>query len=164
MLGRRFWAWRMAEDQSVADDKEVPRIAFVLGALGLLPFLAGALFEIAGGPSWAGPALRFYGATILAFMGGIHWGLAIAAGKGPYDDSCLRVQLIGSVIPSLIAWLALLMPASQGLTVMAIAFAFLFAGDLAAVKRGWAPTWYPKLRLPLTAAVIPCLLIAAWLE
>jgi len=153
----------MADDLNATDKNSVPRIAFVLGGLGLLPFLAGALFAIAGGPGWAGPALRFYGATILAFMGGIHWGLAIAADKGSHDQSRFNLQLIGSVIPSLFAWLALLMPATQGLTVMAIAFALLFAGDLAAVKRGWAPAWYPKLRLPLTATVIPCLLIAAWL-
>ena len=78
------------------------------------------------------------------------------------DDDQLRLQLVASVIPSLIAWLALLMPVTQGLTVMALAFLLLFAGDLIAVKRGWAPAWYPRLRLPLTAVVALCLLTAAW--
>jgi hypothetical protein len=153
----------MADNLSATGQDEVPTIAKVLGGLGLLPFLAGTLFAIAGGPGWAGPALRYYAATILAFMGGIHWGLAIAGGREQEGGDRLRLQLVGSVIPSLIGWFALLMPATQGLTVMALAFALLLGADLAAVKRGGAPAWYPKLRMPLTAIVTLCLLIAAWL-
>ncbi len=151
-------------DQATAADREVvPKIAVILGALGLIPFIFGTIFEIAGGPGWGGPALRYYAATILAFMGGIHWGLAIGGADDRRDEDQLRLQLVASVIPSLIAWLALLMPVTQGLTVMALAFLLLFAGDLIAVKRGWAPAWYPRLRMPLTAVVTFCLLAAAWL-
>ena len=151
----------MVDQAKAADREAVPKIAVILGALGLIPFLVGTFFEFSGGPGWGGPALRYYAATILAFMGGIHWGLAIAIAH-PAEDQ-LRLQLVASVIPSLVAWLALLMPVTQGLTVMAIAFLLLFLGDIIAVKRGWAPAWYPRLRMPLTAVVTLCLLTAAWL-
>ena len=152
----------MVDQAKAADHEAVPKIAIILGALGLIPFILGTFFEFAGGPGWGSPALRYYAATILAFMGGIHWGLAIGASEDQRDEDRLRLQLIASVIPSLIAWLALLMPVTQGLTVMALAFLLLFAGDLMAVKRGWAPAWYPRLRMPLTAVVTLCLLAAAW--
>ena len=139
-----------------------PKVATWLGGLGLLPFVAGAGLMIAGETSWAGAALRYYAATILAFMGGIHWGLAIGGGAADQDGARRRTQLTASVVPSLVAWLALLLPAAQGLLVMALAFAFLLAGDLVAVKRGWAPPWYPRLRIPLTVIVVLCLMIAAW--
>lgn len=151
----------MVDQAKAADREAVPKIAVILGALGLIPFLVGTFFEFSGGPGWGGPALRYYAATILAFMGGIHWGLAIAIAH-PAEGQ-LRLQLVASVIPSLVAWLALLMPVTQGLTVMAIAFLLLFLGDIIAVKRGWAPAWYPRLRMPLTAVVTLCLLTAAWL-
>jgi len=153
----------MADDLRAGDQTAVPDLVKILGGLGLLPFLAGVLFAIAGGPGWADPALRYYAATILAFMGGVHWGLAIADSRSGRNETDVRMQLIGSVLPSLIGWVALLMPATQGLTVMALAFVLLLLGDLAAVKRGWAPAWYPKLRMPLTTVVVICLLIAAWL-
>lgn len=138
----------------------VPPAAAWLGGLGLLPFVAGAVAtvgDVVGGVD----ALRFYAATILAFMGGIHWGLAIADhGAGPGQGSTFA-RLGASVVPALIAWLALLLAPTQGLLVMALAFALLLVGDLIAVRRGLAPPWYPRLRIPLTGAVLLCLLTAA---
>jgi len=153
----------MAGELSAGGDEPLPRIAMVLGGLGLIPFVVGTFFEIAGGPGWGSPALRYYSATILAFMGGIHWGLAIGVRGDHRGEDQMRLQLVASVLPSLIAWLALLMPMTQGITTMAVAFLLLFAGDILAVKRGWAPIWYPKLRMPLTVVVVLCLLAAAWL-
>ena len=60
-----------------------------------------------------------------------------------------------------LAWLALLLPAMPGLLTMAAAFALLLSGDLWAVRRGLAPAWYPRLRIPLTTIVALCLLVAA---
>jgi CDP-diglyceride synthetase len=139
----------------------VPRIASILGWLGLLPFLAGALFEIVGGPGWTEAALRAYAAAILAFMGGIHWGLAIADAKAPLSFES-KLQLTLSVVPALVAWFALMRPLEAGLLIMAFAFLIVLVGDMLATLAGEAPAWYPRLRIPLTVAVILSLLIATW--
>lgn len=154
----------VADDLSAADQREVPKVALILGGLGLLPFIAGPVLMAIGELPWAGVALRYYAATILAFMGGIHWGLAIGAGAAERDETSARIQLIGSVIPSLVAWIALLLPPFFGLAVMALAFTLLLVGDIAAVREGWAPAWYPNLRVPLTCIVVLCLAGTAWLQ
>lgn len=138
----------------------VPRAAAWLGGFGLLPFVAGTLLVLAADLTWPADALRFYAACILAFMGGIHWGLGIADAGAPSGQGASWSRLGASVVPALIAWMALLLPDAAGLLVMAGAFALLLAGDLLAVREGLAPVWYPRLRVPLTAIVVLCLLLA----
>jgi len=76
----------MAKDDEMPCPDErtpVPRPAAVLGGLGLLPFLAASGFAHAAEGElvfWAQTLLAAYGACILSFLGGIHWGLAIAPG------------------------------------------------------------------------------------
>lgn len=56
-------------------------LAHGLGILGLIPFVALAVL-IATAPTETpllSGALLYYGATILAFMGGVYWGLALRA-------------------------------------------------------------------------------------
>ena len=138
----------------------IPRMALWLGPLGLLPFLAGAL------AAWLLPAERLpgtilalaaYGAVILSFLGGVHWGLAAPAGRAP--------QLGFSVLPSLVAWVALLtanLPAlDAALWLLAAAFAIMLVCDLVAAGRELTPEWYPRLRLPLSLGAVLCLAAAA---
>jgi hypothetical protein len=40
-------------------------------------------------------------------------------------------------------------------------FVALCIYDRAAAARGYAPAWYPALRVPLTAVVVLCLVVAA---
>ena len=101
-----------------------------------------------------------YGATILSFLGGVHWGLAIVFQSGA-DDPELRNRLIVSVIPSLAAWVALLFPEKTGLLMLAAAMAAMLWVDLRATRAGNAPQWYPKLRIPLTCVVVAALLLGA---
>jgi hypothetical protein len=131
----------------------VPRAAVWLGGFGLLPFIVGAALVVGSDIAWAIYALRTYAAAILSFMGGVHWGLAMAD-CGPASGR----RLGGSVAPALIAWVGLLLAPVPGLLVTAAAFAVLLLGDLLAVRQGWAPAWYPRLRVPLTAAVVICLI------
>ena len=84
---------------------EAPRPAPLLGYLGLLPFVAGALALWLAPPDLAAKASRallYYGAVILSFMGAVHWGLAMH-GDYPGRDR----QLAMSVLPALVAWGAL---------------------------------------------------------
>lgn len=142
----------------------MPSAAKLLGALGAVPFVCLAV----AGPFLEGVlrdqasfALAAYGAVILSFLGGVHWGLAIAGfGPEPHDGASIR-RLTISVLPSLIAWGALLLPAAAGLPVLAGAFAAMLLVDRRASQKREAPAWYPSLRWPLTTAVVASLILGA---
>ena len=144
-------------------DNNVPPSAAWLGGLGALPFIS-----ISGAAPYLDSALQIlvihalvaYGAVILSFLGGVHWGLAIVS-KSNADRPELRTRLILSVIPSLAAWAALLFPERTGLLILAAAIAAMLWVDLTAARAGNAPKWYPKLRIPLTCVVVAALLIGA---
>jgi len=142
------------------EQTSVPVSAGWLGGLGAVPFvgLAGVLPLLAGGVKpLVVQALLAYGATILSFLGGVHWGLAI---KIPPGEG-LKARLVLSVMPSLVAWVALLVGAQPGLMLLALAIAAMLWVDLRATRLGHAPLWYPKLRLPLSAIVCSALVFGA---
>ncbi len=150
----------MSSAGATSTQSRIPNAALWLGPLGLVPFLAGALAPWllpAEGLPEADLALVGYGAVILSFLGGVHWGLAAPAGRA--------LQLGLSVVPSLVGWLALLVASlhavGPGLWLLAAAFAALLPGDLLAAGRGLAPGWYPRLRVPLTVIVVACLVVGA---
>jgi len=136
----------------------VPRPTLLLGLGGLIPFWAGALLPVLRpdlGPALM-PALLGYAAVILAFMGAVHWGLAMAdpAPAAPWT------RYGGSVVPPLVAWVALMLPTTAALALFVAAFGLLYVADLRAVAAGWAPEWYPALRRLLTALVVLALAVA----
>jgi hypothetical protein len=133
----------------------VPSAARGLGLAGALPFLAAALAVLAGGETSAlGRAVLLgYGAVILAFMGGIHWGAAMS------QDATSWERLGSSVVPALVGWGGLLLGGRAGLLLLAAAFAALLLHDLAATRRDALPAWYPALRRPLTLIVVACLVL-----
>ena len=144
-------------------ERNVPPTALWLGGLGAFPFvaLAGAEPFLEGAPRLlVAHALVAYGATILSFLGGVHWGLAIASRSNAGHPE-FRTRLIVSVVPSLAAWVALLFPERIGLLIVAAAIAAMLWVDLRATRAGHAPPWYPKLRIPLTCVVVAALLIGA---
>lgn len=99
-------------------------------------------------------ALAAYGAVILSFLGGIHWGLAISVAGTADQKGVSYRRLTISVVPSLVAWCALLLPTGATLPVLAAAFAVMLAVDWRLAEKAEAPSWYPKLRWPLTTAVV----------
>lgn len=144
----------------------IPRPALVLGLGGLLPFFASAIAVcmLAGNDSPSSASSDFfllslggYGAVILSFLGGIRWGKLLG-------DDVLTNQwgpLSLSVVPSLIAWPALLLGGSLMLLLLATGFAIQYALDRAAVERHELPAWFGRLRLILTSGAIVSLL-SAW--
>jgi len=147
----------------MSSDSKTPAAAAWLGGLGGLPFVALALATHLAGEPWRGlgvHALAAYGATILSFLGGVHWGLAIASHRLE-PELKLMGWLVLSVIPSLLGWAALLLPMKAGLPVQAISFAVMLLVDLGATKIGRAPAWYPVLRIPLTCVVVASLILGA---
>jgi hypothetical protein len=139
----------------------VPHAAKWLGAAGVIPFVTIAI----SGPFLSDPlkystflALIAYGAVILSFLGGIHWGLSITPSREERPDGASFQGLGVSVLPALIGWVALLVAPSVGIFILAIAFGLVLIVDLAASRKGEAPAWYPSLRWPLTVTVIAALL------
>jgi ABC-type proline/glycine betaine transport system permease subunit len=144
-------------------DTKVPSSAGWLGGLGAAPFigLAGAMPFLAGNlRQLVAHALVAYGAIILSFLGGVHWGMAIGSPSSTYHGK-LKARLTLSVIPSLAAWAALLVAETTGLCILAAAIAAMLWVDTRATRMGQAPPWYPKLRIPLTCAVVATLLFGA---
>lgn len=154
-----------ANSGATPDRREpVPGVAALLGGLGAVPFVAfaaaTAVFDGAGrsGALWA---LLAYGAVILSFLGGIHWGFALApgnVGRGLGRAGVAR-HLAASVLPALLAWAALLVPvAVAGLPGAPALGCALLAGGLLAVllldrwaaRAAAAPSWWLSLRWPLS--------------
>lgn len=129
-----------------------PAWALLLGYAGLIPFAAGALWlwGVPGAPHpLAAPALAAYGAVIVSFLGGIHWGLAFAHPPAP-------APLFGwGVVPSLVAWLALLLPHPAGLSVLGAMLVLAYAVDRRVYRRHGLAHWLP-LRLHLSAIAALC--------
>ena len=146
-----------------SDASSVPSGAAWLGGLGIIPF---------AGLSLATPfvsdvvrtqlsfALLAYGAIILSFLSGIHWGLAI--GAVPQSDNMLWPRIVLSILPSLVAWTALLVPFSIGFLVLAAAFVAMLLVDIRASRMHEAPAWYSKLRWPLSCGAVAALLLGTF--
>ena len=139
-----------------ANTSTVPGIATILGYGWLLPFIGLAL------GLWLTPeqyqpsvhhALLTYAAIILSFMGAIHWGTAIAL-----KNDQQKLQLGISVIPPLLAWLAMLLPLNYSYAILIVAFCVLCIYDSRMTKHGHLPDWYPTLRIPLTTTVVATLI------
>jgi steroid 5-alpha reductase family enzyme len=138
----------------------IPLPARSLGLAGLIPFwacaLGLALFPGAGvAPETLLRAQVAYGAVILTFLGGVHWGVALRQAGAP---SWLR--LAWGVTPSLIAWCALLLPPRNGLGLLAFGLAIAFGVDLRTLAEGIAPDWYPRLRRILTTGALAALFLS----
>jgi hypothetical protein len=136
----------------------VPSPAALLGLAGVLPFAAAALLSFQTGSTgeWATFALLGYGAVILSFLGGIHWGLALARYTTPH----FRELGIG-VLPSLVGWAGLLAGGTTGLLMLVAGFLAVLAVDIGMACDGRAPAWFGRLRAVLTGAVCATLLVAA---
>ena len=144
---------------------QVPAAAKWLGALGAIPFVflaVAAPFLEASVQERAHFALVAYGAVILSFLGGIHWGLAIANAGRVQGNGTAFARLGVSVVPSLVGWSALLSSGPMSLFVLAAAFSGLLLLDWHASRQAQTPAWYPKLRWPLTVVVVASLMLAAF--
>lgn len=133
----------------------LPRWAARLGYAGLLPFAGLAL------ASWLAPAayrtqaafaLLAYGATIASFLGAIHWGLAMRGALTPQPG-----PFVWGVFPSLVAWVALLLPLTQGMVTLALLLGICLAVDKRSYPAYGLGEWL-GMRLHLTSVAALCLL------
>ena len=137
--------------EPVRDDHEIPPLPLAIGLVGLAPFIGLALVVALSDATVAGVdaafALTVYGAVILSFMGGAHWGLAL---RHPAPD--IRSALyLGAVVSPVWAWVGVVVGGAAGLGLLAAGLAAQGVVDAARSGRFAAPRWYPRLRALLAA-------------
>ncbi len=146
-------------------NRRLPAVALLLGVAGVLPFLAGMIGTLSAADPLRAQrilaALVGYGAVILAFCGGVHWGLVLAA---PATDpaaaktSRQSYRLVLGVVPSLIGWVALLVlllgAAEAALAILTAGFVALVAAEAELRPRGLIPLGYMWLRWGLSIIVV----------
>ena len=130
--------------------RSIPTPALALGLGGLLPFAAGAIaswLPHVGLAAIGLAALGAYGAVILSFLGGVRWGAVL------FDEAALErwTPLVLAVLPSLVAWVALLAPPAPMLALLLAGLLGQYALDRSAARSGALPAWYARLRTILTA-------------
>jgi Protein of unknown function (DUF3429) len=127
-----------------------------LGYAGLIPFvLLTALMWVVDAQllPFVSIALGAYAAAIVSFLGGVHWGIGFMKG-----ESAPRFHFIWGVVPSLMAWLALMMPAYAALGLVVAA---CYAVDSKTYPAAGLGHWLPmRMRLTLVATA-SCVLGAA---
>ena len=142
--------------------RTIPRTPLLLGAAGLIPFvvLAVMLWSLpAGYARLAVEWLLGYGAVILTFVGALHWGVAIAHPEMPHHQ---RNRLMAwSVVPALVAWVALAAPPLAAASVLAGMFVVQLVADHVLVRHVAVTPWFIHLRSRLTVVAVLCLLLTA---
>lgn len=145
----------------------MPLLPLFLTLAGALPFAIGVASIHWGWPftSAYGHALVLtYGATILSFLGGIHWGYAVAASQFPNDTrlSAPRAYILAVTI-ALVAWGALLLPDGKlALNLMIVTYAWAWFNDWRLAGQRAIPPWFMTLRSAISAIVISLLVIATF--
>jgi len=152
--------------------RDVPKEALYVGLAGVVPYLATSLstvylswdiqhaahtgtgFLLSGDTAEQllhilEPIQLGYGASIISFLGAIHWGLEWAGFGGHQGYPRYAIGIVATAV----AWPTLLLSAEVGLITQFLAFTFLYYADARAATRGWAPSWYSTYRFVLTFIV-----------
>jgi hypothetical protein len=135
------------------------RTARLLGYGGLIPFLVlapASVLDAHHGLAWS-DALFAYGAVILSFVCALHWGFAMAL---PGLDDRQRVRtMLWSVVPSLMAWPALMLVPMEAAVLLVLGFVLHYVQDRRLARHATLPDWYLPMRLQLTT--VACVSLAA---
>jgi len=140
----------------------LPRLLFVLGYAGLVPFIAGPLWLTVSphtAPLWLDQAWLLYAAMIAAFMAGTFWGLALIVSGNP-------AGLLGmgfSAVLMLLSWGTAMLPFSWALPALAGVFILLVLAELWRERVLDPMSSYFRLRVVLTLGVLGCIVWRYWL-
>ena len=144
--------------------RSLPPLALLLGIAGLIPFALCGYLALTDRGDPAAMALAAYGAVILAFLGGVHWGFALLEPSGRAE----RLRLGLGVVPSLVGWVALLLVIAvnveTGLAMLLVGFVVTTVVEARAGKAGLVPSGYRTLRYGLTATVVTILVLVVLLR
>jgi len=139
----------------------IPKAPFWLSAGSLVPFvvITSAMWAL---PAAYTPPLLFwltsYAAVTLSFAGGLLWGLSMLHPEMTEQDQ--SVFMAWSVVPAVVGWISLLMPAKTGLLLLTATFVIQYAADRQLAQRFRVPSWHLRLRAGLTATAVLCLVLA----
>jgi hypothetical protein len=126
----------------------------VFGIAGAAPFIALAVGAWSVSPAdriaWVNWLIA-YAALILAFVGALHWGVAMTAPARAAEEEWVAAGW--SVLPALFAWVAMAWPPSAALLALAALFVAQWAMDVRLARRYPVPRWFLPLRAGLTAVV-----------
>jgi Protein of unknown function (DUF3429) len=131
--------------------------AWRLGYGGLLPFVVGAALVWlvrADVLPYVARGLAAYGALIVSFLGGMHWGLAM---RQPTPSTR---GLVWGVVPSLLAWPAVMMPPHAGLVHVGLLLVLTYAVDRVLYAEHEVAHWL-TLRFRLSSVAALCCFIGA---
>ncbi len=141
--------------------RPLPPLAILLSAAGILPFAifgVGAVGASQQGALTAARGLVGYGAVILAFLGGVHWGFTLAE---PEDARAVRARLVLGVAPSLIGWVAMLVSIVAepvfSLMILIAGFLLTVVVESRAHHRGLVPGGYMAMRWVVSVIVVALL-------
>ncbi len=138
-------------------------LPLLLGLAGLIPFVVTAAMAWWAPMVWQVVAIRaflFYGAVILSFLGGVQWGVAMSLEQAGSDG--FRARLLLSMVPSLIAWPALLLHPFTAAWVLVAGFLVIRLHEAGRDSRELLPHWYQTLRTLLTLVVLVCHGVVIW--
>jgi hypothetical protein len=118
-----------------------------LGLLGLIPFVFFGLGAVGANPETANRmlvGLIDYGALILTFAGGVHWGMALTPMAARPAARCGA-----GVVPLIIAWVVLIlaqMSLFAALTILCVGYVLTVVVEHRASKQWLVPRNYMGLR------------------
>ncbi len=129
----------------------LPPAATRLAYAGLLPFVLGAVLLWVvreDAHPYVAMALSGYAAVIISFLGGIHWGFGFAQ---PRPAASLFAW---GVVPSLVAWVAVVLPPYAGLVVHGAMLGVCYLVDRRVYPLQGAAHWLTvRFRLSAVAAL-----------
>jgi hypothetical protein len=138
--------------------KQVKLLAYA----GLTPFMGLAVLLWLVDPDlhpFVALAMAGYGASIVSFLGGIHWGIGFRNVSRMHNAPLFNFGW--GVVPSLLAWIAITMPPYAGLPLLAAILFLCYAVDRKTYPEAGIGEWLP-MRWHLTVvAALSCLLGAA---
>ncbi len=138
------------------------RLPRLLGYLGLLPILFSTTLIFCGSYHlmlWRNMLLT-YAVVILSFLGALHWAFAMSIENLSINKR--HAMLVWSVVPSLIAWVALFIPQTFGFLLLSCFFVFALWMDIKLARLTSLPAWYLPLRFRLTIVMTFCLMAVAY--
>ncbi|MBY0574064.1 MAG: DUF3429 domain-containing protein [Undibacterium sp.] len=127
-----------------------------LGLLGLIPFVLLTLLCWIVHPDWMGyfiQAQLIYGLAIMAFLGGLHWGLALLSKGQERQAKEIKQDLLWGILPVVVAWFAM-SNMFAGFVIQMVAFIFSYQYDKRMYQRFDLPDWFVQLRFRLTCVVV----------
>mmetsp|Transcript_24447 Transcript_24447/g.67966 ORF Transcript_24447/g.67966 Transcript_24447/m.67966 type:complete len:245 (-) Transcript_24447:2917-3651(-) len=154
----------------VASWADVPPHCKFLGLTGVIPFIALCPPIAATIPflplevvTNAAQLQTSYGISIATFLGGVHWGMAMAEyGGRALSTKASAERYMWSVTPSLVAFPVATLPPVASSVILTSTLLAAYLVDRSFTSKGLLPKWYMALRFPLTLGASTGLMMTAY--